>query len=382
MLKTTAAKHRRESTLSDRSRRSPETQEGALRRALLDWYARARRDLPWRRTRDPYAIWVSETMLQQTRVETARPYWERFVRELPTVQSLAEAPESRVLALWSGLGYYRRARMMHAAAKRVVAEHGGRLPADREALRSLEGVGAYTAGAIASIAFGRRAALVDGNVARVLARLFAVTDDVKSAGGSARMWRLAERLVEGLAAGQEPGDWNQALMELGATVCTPREPACDRCPAAALCEARRRGIASELPRVARKQEPTAQQRVAIVLSSERAVLLARRCSDALFGGLWEPPSAEGGLPALAARLGVDASRLRAAGQVVHVLSHRRLRVDVVRGPLGARRRWPLPGPDYEEVQAVPLRELGERAHSTLARKILEMANVPIGGVRS
>lgn len=321
-------------------------------------------------------------MLQQTRVETARPYWERFVRELPTVQSLAEAPESRVLALWSGLGYYRRARMMHAAAKRVVAEHGGRLPAQTEALRSLEGVGAYTAGAIASIAFGQRAALVDGNVARVLARLFAITEDVKSAGGSARTWRVAERLVEGLAPDQEPGDWNQALMELGATVCTPGEPACALCPAAALCEARRRGIASELPRVAKKRQPATQQRVAIVLSSGRAVLLARRRSDALFGGLWEPPSSEDGIAALAARLGVDASELRPAGRVVHVLSHRRLHVDVAHGPLGARRRWALPGPDYEEVQAVPLRELGHRAHSTLARKILRMANVPVGGVRS
>jgi len=376
MSKTPAANDCREST------RSLEALDMALRSALLAWYARERRDLPWRRTRDPYAIWVSETMLQQTRVETARPYWERFVRELPTVQSLAEAPESRVLALWSGLGYYRRARMMHAAARRVVAEHGGRLPAEAEALRSLEGVGAYTAGAIASIAFGRRVALVDGNVARVLARWFAVTDDVKSAGGSARTWRLAERLVEGLAPGQEPGDWNQALMELGATVCTPRDPACGGCPVAALCEAHRRGIASELPRVAKKRQPATQQRVAIVLSSGRALLLARRRSDALFGGLWEPPSAEDGLPALAARLGVDANELRAAGHVVHVLSHRRLRVDVAHGPLGARRRWALPGPDYEEVRVVPLRELGERAHSTLARKILRMANVPIGGVRS
>jgi A/G-specific adenine glycosylase len=151
-----------------------------LHRALLDWYVAARRDLPWRHSRDPYAVWLSETMLQQTRVETVIPYFQRFLRELPTIGHLAEAPESRVLTLWSGLGYYRRARMLHAAAKQVALEHGGVLPSEVAELRRLRGIGAYTAGAVASIAFGRRAALVDGNVARVLARLFAVEDDVKS----------------------------------------------------------------------------------------------------------------------------------------------------------------------------------------------------------
>jgi A/G-specific adenine glycosylase len=221
-----------------------------LGQRLASWYRRTCRDLPWRRTRDPYAIWVSETMLQQTRVETVLPYYERFLRELPDVASLAEAPEERVLALWSGLGYYRRARMLHAAAKKVAGEHAGRMPDDPAALRRLDGVGAYTAGAVASIAFGRRAALVDGNVARVLARLFAVEEDVKSAAGAARVWAIAERLVG--AVQEPPGEWNQALMELGATVCVPRAPLCAVCPVAPWCAARSLGIAAELPRVSPK----------------------------------------------------------------------------------------------------------------------------------
>jgi A/G-specific adenine glycosylase len=368
--------------------------DAALRKALLSWYGRFRRDLPWRKTRDAYAIWVSETMLQQTRVETVVPYWERFVRELPTVQSLAEAPEERVLALWSGLGYYRRARFLHAAAKRVAREHGGRLPEEPEQLRSLEGVGAYTAGAIASIAFGRPAPLVDGNVARVLARLFAIEDDVKSARGRTALWELAERLVHGLGSGTSagagadgatpdatPGDWNQALMELGATVCAPRAPACDACPVRAHCAARARGIAADLPRSARgPAAPRRVRRVAVVLASARAVLLARRRKDALFGGLWEPPGTDGELAPLAKALGVKAAALRAAGDVDHVLSHRRLQVQVLVGPLHARRRWALPGPDYDAIEPVSLAELRSVAHSTLARKILTTANVPAGGL--
>ncbi|MGH7293472.1 MAG: A/G-specific adenine glycosylase, partial [Polyangiaceae bacterium] len=183
---------------------------------LVSWYRRVARDLPWRRTRDPYAIWVSETMLQQTRVETVLPYYRRFLAQLPDVASLAEAPEEQVLALWSGLGYYRRARMLHAAARALASDRGGRIPDAPEQLRRLPGVGAYTAGAIASIAFGRREALVDGNVARVLARLFCVEDDVKSAAGAARVWAIARELVARLPGEVGTGDWNQALMELGA----------------------------------------------------------------------------------------------------------------------------------------------------------------------
>jgi A/G-specific adenine glycosylase len=345
----------------------------ALRAALLAWFAVARRDLPWRRTRDAYAVWVSETMLQQTRVATVVPYYERFLRELPTVGHLAEATEERVLSLWSGLGYYRRARMLHAAAKEVAARHGGVVPDELEALRGLPGVGAYTAGAVVSIAFRRRAAVVDGNVARVLTRLFAVDDDIKTARGSARVWRLAEGLVP--AGDGDPGDWNQALMELGATVCLPRAPACGGCPAAAFCVARAQGIAARLPRIAPKRAPLAVTRVALVLASRRAVLLARRRADVTFGGLWEPPTAGSGLAELVSRLGVDPRTLERAGDVLHVLSHRRMHVEVARGPLGRRLRWPLPGDDYDAVECVALEDVASRAHATLARKVLAVAGV-------
>ena len=343
---------------------------------LLSWYHRVARDLPWRRTRDPYAIWVSETMLQQTRVDTVTPYYERFLRELPTLQSLAEAPEERVLGLWSGLGYYRRARMLHAAARRVVREHGGRLPEEAQQLRGLEGVGAYTAGAVSSIAFGRREALVDGNVARVLARLFALDDEVVSSAGKARVWRLAERLMK--HAPGEPGDWNQALMELGATVCTPRDPRCAGCPVSTACLARARGIARELPRISARREPVTVRRVALVLTSSSRVVLARRRPGALFGGLWEPPGANGGareLTRLARRLELDPRSLEPVGEVRHVLTHRRLHVAVARGSLGRRRRWEVPSAEYDAIEAVALGDLAELAQARLSRKLLALAGV-------
>ena len=349
---------------------------GRLRAGLLAWYARARRDLPWRRTRDPYAVWISETMLQQTRVDTVIPYYERFLRELPTLGHLAEAPEEQVLTLWSGLGYYRRARMLHAAAKQASLAHAGAVPSEVSDLRKLAGIGAYTAGAVASIAFGRRAAVVDGNVARVLARLFAIEEDIKSARANALIWRLADVLVPD--GDGDPGDWNQALMELGATVCVPREPRCDDCPVRDLCEGRRQGIAATLPRSTPKRPPLAVRRVAIVLASARAVVLARRRGNALFGGMWEAPTADGEMAALAARLGVDANHLEPAGEVVHVLSHRRMQIEVARAPLGrnARRvRWPLPGPEYDAIEAVPLEALSKRPLTALTRKGLAVAEV-------
>jgi len=356
-----------------------------LQRALLAWYRRSRRDLPWRRARDPYAIWLSETMLQQTRVETVLPYYRRFLEELPTVRSLAEAPESRVLSLWSGLGYYRRARMLHAAARRIVREHRGELPRDVEGLRQLEGVGDYTAGAVASIAYGVRAALVDGNVTRVLSRLFAVEDDTSTSAGKARIWGIARDLVS--SAPGDPGDWNQSLMELGAVVCTPRGPACERCPVEASCAARARGLVDELPRSSAKRPPTQVRRISLVLVSAKPgrILLARRRPDVLFGGLWEPPSVEGGgdaAGALAARLGVDASTLEPVGEVLHVLTHRRMRVTVMLGKLPARRRWPIPGPDYDAARAVETADLGQIAHATLTRKVLALAKAVAPGVRS
>jgi A/G-specific adenine glycosylase len=321
-------------------------------------------------------------MLQQTRVGTVLPYYERFLRELPDVASLAEAPEERVLALWSGLGYYRRARMLHAAAKTVAGELGGRLPEEADALRRLEGVGAYTAGAVASIAFGKRAALVDGNVARVLARLFLVREDVKAARGAARIWAIAERLVS--VVDGPPGDWNQALMELGATVCTPGEPRCSQCPLSSRCEAKALGVAGTLPRMAAKREPLRVRRVALVVASVSHVVLARRSGrngskSALFGGMWEPPAADGNDPRpLAAQLGILEGALQRGGEVVHLLSHRRLEVSIYVARLDLRRRWSLPAPEYDAIEAVRMDELvslSSRPHASLARKVLAGAGV-------
>jgi A/G-specific adenine glycosylase len=351
--------------------------EYALKQQLLSWYrglAGPVRDLPWRRTSDPYAIWVSETMLQQTRAATVIPYWERFLREFPTVASLAEAPEDRVLALWSGLGYYRRARMLHAAAKRVAEFHGGQLPATLAGLRTLPGVGAYTAGAIASIAFKARSPAVDGNVARVLSRLYAIEDDVTRAPGAVRVAAHAERLAA-IEVG-DPSDWTQAVMELGATVCLPRRPQCPRCPVGDRCESLARGLTSALPRVPPRREPRLVHSVAIVLASSRAVLLARRRQDVLFGGLWEAPQLSD--PALlSARLRVDPRALSPAGEVEHRLSHKRMKVRVLRGALGRRTRFELPGPDYMAVAPVPLPELEGLPHAALTLKILDVANVPV-----
>ncbi|MCW5836366.1 MAG: A/G-specific adenine glycosylase, partial [Labilithrix sp.] len=301
-----------------------------LRQDLLAWYAAARRDLPWRRTRDPWAIWVSEIMLQQTRVDTVKPYYERFMARFPTPLALAEAPEDQVLAAWSGLGYYRRARMLHAGA-RVVAERAA-MPCDREGLLELPGVGRYTAGAIASIAFEEPVGLVDGNVARVFARLFALEDDMRGPG-----MKRAERLAEELVPRERPGDWNQALMELGATVCTPRSPACDRCPVASSCRARAEGLVDRLPVIGEKAKPKEQRVQALVARTrDGRVLLARRRSSGLFAGLWEPPAVDGDAAARDGLFGRFALASRAlAGRVTHVLSHRRLTVDVHAGVLAS-----------------------------------------------
>ena len=226
-------------------------------------------------------------MLQQTRVDTVMPYFERFLARFPTPLALAEAPEDQVLAAWSGLGYYRRARMLHAGA-RLVADRA-HMPRDREGLLELPGIGRYTAGAIASIAFDEAVGLVDGNVARVLARIFALDDDMRRAG-----MKRAEALAEELVPAKKPGDWNQALMELGATICTPRSPACDRCPVASSCRARAEGRVDELPVMGEKAKPKPQRVQALVArTKDGRVLLARRRSSGLFAGLWEPPSIDG-----------------------------------------------------------------------------------------
>lgn len=253
---------------------------------LLTWYAAHHRILPWRGLNDPYAIWISEIMLQQTQVETVKPYFARWLKRFPTVQALAQAPLQDVLTLWEGLGYYSRARNLHRAAHKVVREFNGQLPNSVEQLLTLPGIGRYTAGAIASIAFGVDAAVLDGNVKRVLARAFNYSGEVKSPAGEKELWALAESL---LPHGQA-GDYNQALMDLGATLCTPRNPTCLLCPVNSHCEALKLGVVAERPVVrARAAVPHHSLAVAVIRKQGR-VLVVQRAADELLGGLWMFPT--------------------------------------------------------------------------------------------
>jgi A/G-specific adenine glycosylase len=359
----------------------PEDRVGAavgrarLRGALLAWYRAQRRDLPWRRTRDPWAIWVSETMLQQTRVEAVIPYWERFLARFPHPGALADADLDDLLGLWSGLGYYTRARNLKRAAEQVVARFAGRVPDDLDALRSLPGVGRYTAGAVASIAYDRPAAIVDGNVARVLARVLGLREPIESAPVSARLWEEAEAL----AAGEAPGDLNQALMELGALVCVPRAPRCDACPVSRECDARAAGDADALPRRAPKRPRKQVHAVAALVRRSGRALAVRRPAHGLLGGLWELPGGEvasaraAGPDALAAilreRLGLAVTAVEPAGRLEVEFTHRRLRLRLFRcaaEPGRVRRaawdahRWV----SDVELDALPLGTVGKRALAT------------------
>ena len=254
---------------------------------LVEWYAEHQRGLPWRKTRDPYRIWVAEIMLQQTQVETVIPYYERWLKRFPTLARLAAAPLTEVLTNWEGLGYYARARNLHRAAQLIVQSWGGRMPQTLEDLQALPGIGAYTAAAIASMAFGLDAAAVDGNLKRVLARLFDVREDVKSGKGEKALRRLAESLVPPGRA----GEYNQALMDLGATICTPRAPQCEICPVQSSCEAYRLGVQLERPVVRHRAPMPHRQAVAGVIWKSGRILLVQRPSEKLLGGLWAFPQA-------------------------------------------------------------------------------------------
>jgi A/G-specific adenine glycosylase len=253
---------------------------------LLAWYASHRRDLPWRRTRDPYHIWVAEVMLQQTQVATVIPYYARFLARFPTVEALAAAPLDEVLKAWEGLGYYARARHLHAAARQVATEFDGQMPDTMDGLLSLPGVGRYTAGAILSTAFGQDVLAIDGNVRRVLSRVFAVEEDVTRGAGQRRLWALAEELLPPGRA----GDFNQALMDLGATVCTPRAPSCGQCPLAEDCQAHQVGQEERFPvRRRRRAIPHYEVAAGVVWNGQGRFLIAQRPLDGMLGGLWEFP---------------------------------------------------------------------------------------------
>ncbi|MCI0341770.1 MAG: A/G-specific adenine glycosylase [Planctomycetales bacterium] len=325
---------------------------------LLAWYRRARRALPWRRTRDPYRIWVSEVMLQQTTVATVTPYWRRFLRRFPTVRALARAEEDEVLVLWSGLGYYSRARNLHRAAREIVSRHGGRFPRTLDAALALPGIGRYTAGAVLSIAYGVPLAVVDGNVARVLARLFLVRGDPRSPRAARRLWTLADSLVPAVG----PGDWNQALMELGATLCAPDSPRCAPCPVRSACRAHRAGLQEKVPSASPRPKTVAVEETAALLRRDGAVLLVQRPGWGLLGGLWDLPAGKPESLARRYRVGLT------LGQVRHAILNRRITRTVVEAE--ARRGVRLEG------RWVPLRDLPRLPLAGAARKALAAGRIP------
>lgn len=296
-----------------------------IRQALLDWYDHHRRPLPWRDNTDPYRVLVSEVMLQQTRAETVGPYFERWTARFPTVEALAESDQEEVLGLWSGLGYYSRARNLHRTAMIVCDRYDGRIPDTAEALQELPGIGEYTAGAVASIAFGRCEPAVDGNARRVLSRLFDLEAPTPS-----ELRQRADQLV----ANDRPGDFNQALMELGARVCRPRSPDCQSCPLQALCLSHARGTVDRRPAPRpRTATPTYAIGTAVIVSATDRTLLARRPENGLLGGMWEYP----GLQAAAGEEPIDA-----AGRTV-----RELLGDVA--PNG----WPDGGGPTDKLAEIP-----------------------------
>jgi A/G-specific adenine glycosylase len=295
---------------------------------LLAWYATCRRDLPWRQTSDPYQIWLSEVILQQTRVDQGMAYWHRFVERFPSVQQLAEAPEDAVLKLWQGLGYYSRARNLHTAARQVMEQHDGAFPAEYQALLALKGVGEYTAAAIGSICFGLPEPVVDGNVYRVLGRFTGLATPIDSTAGRREFRELASRLLDP----EKPGDHNQAMMELGATICTPRSPSCGSCPLATDCVARRDGRIQELPVKAGRTKVRTRHFNYLFIECGDRFFLRKRTGKDIWQDLYELPLIETSgragrkqlLKGLTGLHGDALNGIKKSGEVTHLLSHQRL----------------------------------------------------------
>ncbi|MCC7333502.1 MAG: A/G-specific adenine glycosylase [Pirellulaceae bacterium] len=258
-----------------------------FRRALLAWYHKHHRPLPWRQTHDPYAIWVSEIMLQQTQVTTVIEYYERFLGRFPTVRSLADAPEQEVLTLWAGLGYYRRARQMHVAAKEIVQQQGDVFPATFNEVRALPGVGRYTAGAIVSFAYGHRAPILEANTLRLYSRLIGLREDPKSASSQQLLWRFADHLLP--KTGANIGKVNQALIELGSLVCTPKRPNCAVCPVKRFCATYRGGLQAEIPRLPAPQTYTPLHHALVVVHRGKKTLMRQNPAGRWWAGLWDFP---------------------------------------------------------------------------------------------
>ncbi len=346
----------------------------ALVPALLEWFAASARAMPWRQTHDPYAVWVSEIMLQQTQVKTVIPYWERWMRDLPDVAALAGAPAAKVLKLWEGLGYYSRARNLHAAAQLIVEKFGGRFPHAFPEILELPGIGRYTAGAIASIAYNQPAPILDGNVMRVLTRVFGIDGDPRGKATNQQLWALATHLVEHAARTPDSAktracsQLNQSLMELGALVCTPRQPACPVCPARKSCIAHRDQRTHELPALAPRAATTARRFVAFVITRAGRHLVQQRPSGGVNAGLWEFPNLElAAAAALTDRVVLATGRVvrptTRLGSLTHSITRYRITVEIYRAEL-----WEDPPQPHEHW--VSASELEELALTSAHRKIV------------
>lgn len=355
-----------------------------FRKSLLTWFGQFQRDLPWRRTNDPYRIWLSEIMLQQTRVAAAIRYFERFLERFPDVRALAEAPEEEVLRLWAGLGYYTRARNLQKAAKQIVAGHNSRFPEKLEQALALPGIGRYTAAAVLSIAYGKRLAVLDGNVARVLARLQAVRGDLRSNG----RWLALQKNADALLAKRAPGDWNQAMMELGATLCTPRSPQCLLCPVNEFCEARKLGLTGVIPEKRNKRATVEITLAALVLVNFKgeALLLPPPKSPAkaataegvaaLLSRMWHFPTvqvqqdAKNDLRKFVSKAVYGGkrfpARLKALAKVRHAVTYRQITLHPFRADVAKL-------PHVPGGKVIPLADLSSVAISNLTRKVAERA---------
>ena len=355
-----------------------------VRKNLLAWFSQFQRDLPWRRTHDAYRIWLSEIMLQQTRVAAVIPYYEKFLERFPTVEALAAAPEEEVLRLWSGLGYYSRARNLQKAAQEIVAKRGGVFPSDYEETLALPGIGAYTAAAILSIAYQKKHAVLDGNVARVLSRLGALRVDLRANGNWQELQKTADRLLDG----KSPGDWNQAMMELGATLCTPHAPQCLLCPVGEFCEARKKGLTEVIPEKRAKRDTVEVTLAALVLLDPKGKTLllpppkAAKSLEAdhvptLVSRMWH-------FPTIAVRTSSAADELKRFA-AKSVFSERKLAVELeplpkVRHAVTYRAVSVLPFraiveklPKTHGAKAIPLSELSSVHISNLTRKVAAVA---------
>ena len=352
------------------------SEKNRLRRALLKWFAANARKMPWRNTRDPYRIWVSEVLLQQTRVAAVLPYYRNFLKHFPTLERLAAAPMADILRAWSGLGYYARARNLRAAAREIVARHGGTIPDSREELLRLPGIGPYTASALLSFLYGKPEAVVDGNVIRVLSRLFAVRGDPRAGPIRKEIDRLAGELVPQTGSRQ----FNLAMMDLGSTVCKPKQPGCNSCPLENRCRARRRRLQEVIPEIHRDRKKVKVHQLAAVLRRGERVFLTRRPDEGLLGGMWELPGCDGGeergravrlARVLSRRWGVPVRAGAVLTTAEHSITYRKITVHAVRAtiPPGAR----LPGGRWVGPLArsrVPV--------STATRKILRALDLGTG----